>query len=360
VKRVKKTSQVYFVSADRDEGENALVEKTNALIKKSGILAGIEKGDFVGLKLHFGEKENSGFIRPSVVKEAGRLCKVKSDNITMVETNTIYVGQRSNSISHLKLAYSHGFTFERTKLPIIIADGPTGRDFAGVDIDKRHVKNAKVASGIMDLDYILGLAHVTGHCQTGMGAAIKNIGMGCASRAGKLEQHSTVLPEVTEDKCTGCGLCAKWCPADAIKLNGGKAVISKEACIGCGECTVACRTEAIEIKWNESVRNLQEKMAEYAYAALKGKKTGFLNFLMKITKDCDCMAKDSDLSIVSDIGILASKDPVSIDKATIDFLNKQNDCDRLKDGYPNIDWHIQVDYAANIGLGSLDYELINL
>ncbi|MBL7069467.1 MAG: DUF362 domain-containing protein [Candidatus Omnitrophica bacterium] len=353
-------SKVYFVPADKEEGEKILVEKTNSLIKKSGILDEIKKDDFAGIKLHFGEKENSGFIRPSVVKEVGRLCKAVSDNVTMVETNTIYAGERSNSISHLKLAYSHGFGFERTELPAIIADGPTGRDFVSVDINKKHVKEAKVASGIMDLDVILGLAHVTGHCQTGLGASIKNIGMGCASRAGKLEQHSTVLPEVTADKCIGCGLCIKWCPANAIKLNNDKAAISKEACIGCGECTVACRTEAIEIKWNESVQNLQEKMAEYAYAALRGKKRGFLNFLMKITKDCDCMAKENDPSIVSDIGILASKDPVSIDKATIDLLNNLGNCDRLKDGYPNIDWNIQVNYAAKIGLGSLDYELINI
>ncbi len=355
-----KKSRVYFIRASGSEGEKALAKKANSLIKAGGLLDAIKKDDFVGIKLHFGEKENSGFIRPSIVKEAGRLCSESSRNTALVETNTIYVGERSNTISHLKLAYSNGYTFERTGLPIAITDGLTGRDFVNVRIDKKHCRNAKIASGIMDLDFILSLAHVTGHCQTGLGAAIKNIGMGCASRAGKLEQHSTVLPEITAAKCVGCGLCMKWCPANAISLYGEKAVIDPKKCIGCGECTVVCRQEAIEIKWNESAVNLQEKMAEYAYAALLNKKSAFLNFALKVTKDCDCMAKDSDPPVAHDIGILASADPVSIDKATIDLLIKEAGCDRLKEGYPNIDWNVQISHGAKIGLGSLDYELVRL
>ncbi|NQT07281.1 MAG: DUF362 domain-containing protein [Candidatus Omnitrophica bacterium] len=355
-------SRVYFVPASYDEDDKTLAEKVSKLVKMSGIVEGIAKDDYVGIKLHFGEKDNIGFIRPSLAAVVGDLCKERSQNCAFLETNTIYIGSRSNTISHLNLAHSHGFTYANTGLPIVIADGITGRDHVNLKIDKKHIKEAKIASGIIDFDYIVSMAHVTGHCQTGLAASIKNIGMGCASRAGKLEQHSTVLPEITKEKCLGCGLCIKWCPKDAIKLVKKKAVISKEECIGCGECTVACRVGAIEIKWNESIHNLQEKMAEYAYAALKDRRKGFMNFAMHITKDCDCMAKDEP-TITRDLGILASLDPVALDKATMDLLIKDAECDRLrdaKDGYPNIDWNIQLEYSAKLGLGNLDYELITV
>ncbi len=354
-----KKSKVYFVPTTDNEDEKSVAKKVGALTERSSILKEIAKDDFVGIKLHFGEKDNTGYIKPPCVKEIVGVCKSCSDNVALIETNTIYAGARTNAISHIKLAHSHGFGLEATGAPIVIADGATGRDFINVEINKKHFKEAKVASGVMDFEYILGLAHVTGHCQTGLAAAIKNIGMGCASRAGKLQQHSNVLPEITESKCTGCGICIRWCPADAIVLKNKKAVISKDNCIGCGECTVACRVWAIEIKWNKEIRTLQEKMVEYAYAALSARKSGFINFLTKITKDCDCMAKD-DPRIVPDIGILASSDPVAIDKATTDILIKKTGCDRLKDGYPNIDWRIQLDYAEKIGLGNLDYELVVL
>ena len=347
---------VYFIRAKADEGQDVLAKKACALIKQSKIFSDISKDDFIGIKLHFGEKDNTGFINPRVVKDIGKLCKARSRSTCLIETNTIYRGARSDTISHLNLAYSHGFNYKNVELPIIISDGLTGRNFVSIKIDKTHTKEAKIASDIIDFQYILSLAHITGHCQTGLGGSIKNIGMGCASRAGKLWQHSTVLPEVAQNKCTGCSLCTKWCPANAITLHNKKAVISKKKCIGCGECTVACRREAIGIEWNESVHNLQEKMAEYAYAALGNKKKGFLNFLIKMTKDCDCMAKD-DPRIQPDIGILASKDPIAIDRATIDLLIKEAGCDRLKEGYPNIDWNIQLEHGSKIGLGNLDYEL---
>ena len=234
-------SKVYFMPAADAESEESIAGKAKTLIEKSRLLAPVGKDDFVGIKLHFGEKENNGFIRPSTVREIAGLCRRASKNTALVETNTIYVGARSNSVSHLMLAYEHGFGYENVGAPIIIADGMAGRDLVSVDIGMKHFKQAKVASAIMDFDYLLGLAHVTGHCQTGLAACIKNIGMGCASRAGKLEQHSTVLPEITEARCTGCGRCLAWCPARAITLSGKKAAIDGGKCIGCGECTVACR-----------------------------------------------------------------------------------------------------------------------
>ncbi|MFH1753719.1 MAG: DUF362 domain-containing protein [Candidatus Omnitrophota bacterium] len=355
----KKKSSVYFIEARGEEGETRLADKAKRLAEESGILSELSDKDFAGIKLHFGEKDNTGFIKPGIVKEIASLCASRAKHTALIETNTIYVGARSNTLSHLDLARSHGFCHDKIGVPIIINAGVTGRDFVSVKIDKKHLKEAKVASGVLDFDYILGLAHVTGHCQTGLGACIKNIGMGCASRAGKLQQHESVLPEVAEVRCVGCCVCIKWCPASAITMREKKAHIDKKKCVGCGECTVACREGAIDIKWNEDLKNLQEKMVEYCYAALLGKKKGFMNFLIKITKDCDCMAKD-DPRIIEDIGILASSDPVAIDKATTDILIKKAECDRLKEGYPETDWRIQLEYASSIGLGSLDYELITI
>jgi len=352
-----KNSKVYFVPAENGDDLNRLAGKVKALITSSGILSGVDARDYIGIKLHFGEKENTGFIKPPIVKEVAKAALTHSKETALIETNTIYIGERSNTISHLRIAREHGFTFDEIGVPIIITDGVAGRDFVDIEINKEYVKKAKIASGVADFDCLIGLAHVTGHCQAGLGGALKNIGMGCASRAGKLEQHSSVLPGVTAETCIGCGHCLKWCPAGAIKMDAMKAVINPEECIGCGECTVACRAGAIGIKWDESVENLQKKMAEYAYAALLGKKKAFINFLIKITKDCDCMAKD-DPRIVDDIGILASSDPVAIDAATIDLLLKAGGCDRLKEGYPEIDPKIQLEHASKIGLGNMKYELV--
>ncbi len=352
-------SKVFFSPVKKSERETDVREKVKGLARKSGLLDVISKDDFVGIKLHFGEKGNTGHISPAYVREIARLTKKRSLNTALIETNTIYVGSRSNSISHLTLASMHGFNYNRMSVPVLILDGVTGRDFIEIEVNGKHLSRAKIASGIMDFDCIVSLAHVTGHCQTGLAASLKNIGMGCASRLGKLEQHSKAIPRVTAAKCTGCGLCRKWCPAGAIEAAGETASINAEKCVGCGECIVACRVGAIEIQWNETLSNLQEKMVEYAAAALSGRKRAFMNFLIKITKDCDCMAKD-DPRITPDIGMLASEDPVAIDKATTDLLLKHADCDTLKNGYPQTDWKIQLEYAASMGLGNMDYELISI
>jgi uncharacterized Fe-S center protein len=186
--------------------------------------------------------------------------------------------------------------------------------------------------------------------------------MGCASRAGKLEQHSNVLPEVSTAKCTGCGECIKWCPACAIEMKSGRAGITHSKCVGCGECTVTCKAGAIAIRWSETVKALQEKMAEYALGvakALTPQRMYCLNFLTHITKDCDCMAKDEP-PICADLGIAASDDPVAVDQASVDMLLAANRSDIFKKGYPDIDWSVQLKYAESIGLGSTKYELENL
>lgn len=355
-------STVYYIRVEKGEETSSISDKTIRLLRKIPNLGLIKKGDFVAIKTHFGEQDNIGHIKADIIKHIGEFLKEKSDRIFVTDTNTLYRGLRSNSIEHIKLAHKHGFDLAHIGIPVIIADGLKGRSVTIIKISGKHLKSVKIASDIVNSDFLVCISHMTGHMQTGFGASIKNLGMGCASRAGKLEQHSNVLPSVTNDKCTGCGTCIKWCPANAIKIEGGKALISQLRCIGCGECTVVCEVGAIEIRWSESIRNLQEKMAEYALGvtrAIGRDRMCYVNFLTHMTKDCDCMAKDEP-TICDDVGIMASVDPVALDKASVEMIIKANNKDIFKIGYPNIDWAPQLDHAEAIGLGKKEHKIEEL
>jgi uncharacterized Fe-S center protein len=311
-----------------------------SLWQKLDIDPSIEKTEFVGLKLTFGEEHNSGYIKPEWLSGLIAALREKTENLFIVETNTLYREKRSNSVGHLHVARSHGFDLNTLGIPIIIADGLRGRDMQNVSIrGGEHFENVKLAKGICESDRLIFLSHVTGHCQAGLAGALKNIGMGCASRQGKLSQHSRTLPEVTVEKCAGCGECMKVCPANAIGLKKKKALLVKERCIGCGECTVACDYGAIEIKYDESIVKFQEKMVEYVMGVKK--------------------ALDSNMACVNflcNIGIVAGLDPVAVDKASLDLIGE----DVFKDIYPDIDPMTQIRYAEKIKLGSSLYELLEV
>jgi uncharacterized Fe-S center protein len=353
-------SVIHWVPASRKEGPKALSQKAEALYLRLGLNEKIEKETFVALKIHFGEKGNTGFIQaPWLEGLVGQLRK-KTKRAFFTDTNTLYVGMRSNAIDYVALAADHGYSLGKTGLPVFIADGLIGENDEEVKVGLKHVKSAKLGAGIVHSDFLLCLSHLTGHVQSGLGAAIKNLGMGCAARAGKLEQHSEVHPRINSKHCTNCGICLDYCPAEAISQRDGSAFIMDDRCIGCGECLVVCKAGAVKMRWGEDSALLQEKMAEYAFAVqsrFKGK-IGFLNFLMKMTKDCDCMSKDQP-EIVGDVGIAASLDPVALDKASADLVIKSAGKDVLRAGY-DIDWSHQLQHGAKIGLGSLDYELIEL
>ena len=353
-------SQVYFIAADRGEDPETVSGKVGKLYLALGLDVKIEKDAFVALKIHFGEKGNTGYIRPEWLEKTVYRLRQRTDRAYFTDTNTLYVGRRSNAIDYTRLAGDHGFSLEKTGLPVHIADGLIGEDDEEVAINLKRVKSAKIAAGILHADFLICLSHLTGHVQTGVGAAIKNLGMGCASRAGKLEQHAEVNPRISPKYCRNCGICLDYCPAGAIIQKNGCAVILDDKCIGCGECLVVCKAGAVKMSWGEDSAKLQEKMSEYAFAVwsrFRGK-IGFLNVLFKITKDCDCMAKDQP-QIVEDIGLLASVDPVAIDKASADLAIKHGKKDVFRKGY-DVDWMTQLRHGAEIGLGSLDYKLIEL
>ncbi|MDH4271562.1 MAG: DUF362 domain-containing protein [Candidatus Aminicenantes bacterium] len=353
-------SQVYFVPGSGKEAARRLSEKIEKLYLALGLDGNIEKDAFVALKIHFGEKGNTGYIKPAWLENLVYRLRQRTRRAYFTDTNTLYVGQRSNAVDHVQLAAQHGFSLEKCGLPVHIADGLIGEDDEEVKVGLQRVKSAKIAAGILHADWLVCLTHLTGHVQTGVGGAIKNLGMGCASRAGKLEQHAEVNPRISAKHCKNCGICLDYCPAGAIIQKNGTAIILDDKCIGCGECLVVCKVGAVKMRWGGDSGRLQEKMAEYAFAVwnhFRGQ-IGFLNVLFQITKDCDCMAGDQP-ALVEDIGILASLDPVAIDKASVDLVLEHGRKDVFRKGY-DVDWSLQLNHGVGIGLGSLEYDLIEI
>ncbi|MDP3791915.1 MAG: DUF362 domain-containing protein [Candidatus Omnitrophota bacterium] len=355
-------SNVYLTRLDSSEKDEAINKKIENLVKRSGVLNFIKKDSYTGIKIHFGESGNTGHIKSDWLKSLVSNVQSRTKNIFFTDTNVLYKeSERTNAVDHLKLSYKHGFGFDKMGVPVIIADGVWGRNFVEVEINKKRFSKVKIASDIADCDSLLALTHITGHIMTGFAGAIKNLGMGCASRRGKFEQHCGIVPDFNIEHCVGCGLCVANCPAGCISLEAGKARLDETRCIGCGECVVVCKTDALTTKWSETLANLQEKMVEYAYGAVEilDRKLGYINFLTNITGDCDCLAKDEP-RITHDIGILASDDLVSIDKASADLLNNMGKQDIFRARHSEIDWTVQLKYANELGLGNLDYKLIEV
>jgi uncharacterized protein len=366
-------SKVYFTDL-RASYKSNLLNKISALLECVDLKRMIRPKNLTAIKLHFGEKGNTAFIRPVYIRQIVNYIEALGAYPFLTDTNTLYVGTRGESVSHLKTAVENGFAFSVVNAPIVIADGLRGTSSRAVRIDKEIFKTAYIAGDILDSDILISVAHFKGHDVAGFGGSIKNIGMGCASRKGKLEQHSGLSPKVRKKRCLGCGDCVDYCAHQAIVLRDNKAFIDKEKCVGCGECIIVCPNMAINIRWNTDSALFQKKMVEYAFAVLKNKKKKavFLNFLVQISPACDC-PPFNDMPIVQDLGIMISKDPVAIDQASVDMVNQQTglngSClnnnlnrgeDKFRGIYPDIDWSIQLDYAQDIGLGSRDYKLIHI
>jgi hypothetical protein len=324
--------------------------------KEAGFNKNLEKNACVGLKIHFGEKGNKSYLKPPLLLPLVKFLKEEGAVPFLFETNTLYRGKRMNAIDHINLAKSHGFG--RLNIPIIIGDGIRGNDYIEVEINKKHFSTCFLAYSLKDIDFLLVLSHFTCHMLTGFGAAIKSVGMGCASRKGKLAQHSQVSPEIQKDKCVVCGICADNCPVEAIERRDKYFIIS-DKCIGCAQCISICPQGAVKIVWSEDYELLGEKMVEYAFACTNKVKTAYINFCLYITKECDCMNKE-DKGFIADYGVLFSWDPLSIDKASVDLLLQREKKDILKEVHPKINYLHYLQYAQELGLGSLDYKLIEI
>ncbi|MBU0757365.1 MAG: DUF362 domain-containing protein [Nanoarchaeota archaeon] len=319
----------------------------------------VKTGDFTAVKVHFGELGNKTHVDYRYAKEIVKKVKSCGAKTFVTDTNALYKGNRHNSVDHLENARAHGFTHENLDCPVIIADGLHGHSSCEVEINKKHFKTVKIGSEICEADSIIFSTHFKGHMAAGFGGSIKNICMGCASRAGKQQQHSSIKPEVEQEKCIKCRACGRYCPEDAITYEEGPALINQDKCVGCNECVAACPTGAIEVRWDSSRSDFQEKMAEYAYGGIFGKRVGFINFLFNITKDCDCFS-DAGKPIIDCIGVLASTDPVAIDQACLDLVKKRTGKDNIFEELHGFDNTVQLRHGEEIGLGKREYKLIHV
>lgn len=351
-------SKVYFLKTNLKEFSNnpyILVK----FLEKIGFFSLFEGKSLVGIKMHFGERKNLGYIKPQLIKPVIKQIKQRGVNPFLFDTTTLYRGRRMNAVDYFNLAFFE-HNFKLLNIPVIIGDGLKGNDSVEVEIGGKHFKRVKIASLLRDIDFLLVISHLTGHILTGFGASLKNLGMGCSSRAGKMEQHCEVAPSVNHQLCIRCARCIEVCPSGAISWKEKKIYIDNDLCEGCAQCISVCIPRALTIVWSENYTLLQEKMMEYVQGVLKiSPQKFFLNFCMFITKECDCISKE-EKGVCLDAGILASEDPLSIDLASIETVNQINREDVFKRLYPQIDYRHQFKYARKIGLGEDKYELIFL
>jgi uncharacterized Fe-S center protein len=330
------------------------------MMGEAGLLNIYQSGDLVAVKLHFGEKGNRPPIPPEQVRVFTELIRKQGAEPFLTDTCVLYKSQRDNAVKHLRLIQNFGFTPGKTGAPAIIADGLAGNDEKEIKIPGQIFSSVSIAAAAAQSTGLMILSHVTGHLGTGMGAAIKNLGMGFASRKGKLRQHSGMKPRISASVCTGCRICLNWCPANAISMQDKIAEIDPEKCIGCGECLTVCRYYAVKHDWRTGSHELQRRIAEHALGVVisKRNKAAYFNFLTSITKDCDCIGKNQE-PLFPDIGFCLSNDPVAIDAISLDLIQDHTGKPLNELAYPIDPWE-QIRHGETIGLGSSKYELFTL
>lgn len=368
-------AKVYFTNLRTRNGDN-LLTKLQRLIKKAGIGDIDFKNQYVAIKIHFGEPGNLAFVRPNYAKAVADVVKELGGKPFLTDCNTLYVGGRKNALDHIDSAYGNGFVPYATGCHVIIADGLKGTDEALVPVEGgEYVKEAKIGRAIMDADIFITLNHFKGHEATGFGGALKNIGMGCGSRAGKMEMHSAGKPHVDETSCIGCGKCSKICAHEAAVVRDRKASIDHSKCVGCGRCIGVCPQDAVCAASDEANDILNCKIAEYSKAVLQGRPNFHISLVMDVSPYCDCHA-ENDAPIVPDVGMFASFDPVALDVACADAVNAQQPvqnsllgeaiehdhehCDHFTAVSPETNWKSAIEHAVKIGIGTAEYELITV
>ena len=367
-------SKVYFADLRADMHEN-LQQKLTRLMKTAG-MGDIDFQDkFVAIKLHFGEPGNLAFLRPNWARTVADFVKERGGKPFLTDCNTLYVGGRKNALDHMDSAMLNGFNPMTTGCQIIIADGLKGSDEVEVPVaGGEYVKNAKIGRAVMDADVFISLTHFKGHETAGFGGCLKNIGMGCGSRAGKMEQHNAGKPHVAEKYCIGCGQCRRVCAHGAPIIENGKAHIDHDKCVGCGRCIAVCPKDAVQINWDESTTNLNYKIAEYTKAVVDGRPCFHISLVIDVSPNCDCHS-ENDMAIVPNVGMFASFDPVALDMACVDAVNAQTPLrgsaandehakahvhDHFQRLHPDTNWRSCLEHGEKIGIGTRDYELIKI
>ncbi len=361
-------STVFFVSLRAESKTTSLIEKLRRAFKATNPEKIFQKNDIIAIKTHFGEPGNTGFVSPIYFHPLVDELLYLNTKPFLTDSNTLYVGQRANSVDHLKAANRHGFSYSTFQIPTIIADGLLGNDVVEVVVNLKHFKTIPVSSSCYFASSFLVVSHVKGHMGFGFGGALKNVGMGMIGRMGKYRIHSSTKPSQKLENCISCSLCIPVCPGNALSLGSDNIInIDYEKCIGCGACIPACPQHVFRFDWDKASKTMYEKLAEACLGVLKGKKSVFFNFLIDITPDCDC-ASWSDSPVAKDIGILISRDPVAIDQASLDLLKTTRPLhpsalrdeikeDPLSNLRPQLHPQTLLDYANFIGLGNKKYQL---
>ena len=372
------TANVYYTDFRTKLGEG-LPTKLKRLIRAAGIGEIDMDNKFVAIKMHFGELGNLGFLRPNYAKAVADVVKELGGKPFLTDCNTLYVGSRKNALEHLYCAWENGFTPMTVGCPILIGDGLKGTDDVEVPVNGEYVQNAKIGRAIMDADVFISLNHFKGHEMAGFGGAIKNIGMGCGSRAGKKEQHHNGQPSVHQDKCVGCKSCMKECTNQGLAFDETtrKMHIVTENCVGCGRCIGACNFDAIDFSSWAAVKDLNCRMAEYAKAVVDGRPNFHISLIVDVSPNCDCHA-ENDAPILPNIGMFASFDPLALDQACVDAclacdplpnsqlsdnMAKPDFCDHhdhFENSTPDSEYKTCLEHAEKIGIGSRNYELVFL
>lgn len=354
-------SLVYYADLPERSSLRERCAAARLLLERVPLQEVIARNDRTAVKIHVGEKNNQTHLDPAIVRVVVERLKELGASPFLTETSTLYKGERSNAIDHLRHAFAHGFTYEATGAPFIMADGLFGNTEIEVKIPGSLFTSVNIAREVVFADSLVAVSHATGHVELGLGACLKNLGMGLASRMGKLRQHSSIKPYVDREICTFCMKCLRWCPVDAIVEHDGKALVVEERCIGCGECLAVCRFDAVQYNWGTQSADLQRRVAEHALGAVADKrdKCLFINFLCDMTRDCDCI-NSAQQPLMPDAGIVASLDPVAVDQATLDLSRERTGMSLAEKARPALDASVQLEHAERIGLGSRSYGLVRL
>lgn len=366
-------SKVFFTDMRCKVG-TSLLQKLEKLLRRAGMDQIDMDSKYVAIKMHFGEPGNLSFLRPNFAKTVADMVYACGGRPFLTDCNTLYVGRRKDALEHITAAYENGFTPLSTGCQILIGDGLKGTDEVDVPLpDGIYCKSAKIGRAVMDADVFISLTHFKGHEVTGFGGAIKNIGMGCGSRAGKMAMHCNGKPIVDSKLCRACGTCLDYCAQGALSRGEDrKAVIDQEKCVGCGRCIGTCNFDAIANDFDAGSRDLNGRMAEYTKAVLDGRPHFHISVVNQVSPFCDCHG-ENDIAVVPDLGMFASFDPVALDQACIDAVNaapiietsilaerERTHDDHFTDVHPTTDWRSQIEHAVRIGLGSSEYELIKV
>lgn len=373
-------AKVYFTDFRTKAFGDGLPTKLKKLIKKAGIGQIDMEGKFAAIKLHFGELGNISYLRPNYAKAVADVVKELGGKPFLTDCNTMYPGSRKNALEHLQCAWENGFSPLSVGCPILIGDGLKGTDDISVPVSGcEYVKEAKIGRAVMDADVFISLTHFKGHEATGFGGAIKNIGMGCGSRAGKTEQHSSGKAQIDETLCRGCLTCQKECANDGLEFDEEtkKMQVNLENCVGCGRCLGACNFDAISFDFNAAVELLNCRMAEYTKAVVDGRPCFHISLVVDVSPNCDCHG-ENDVPILPNLGMFASFDPLALDQACVDACLKAEPIpgsqlaeNMAKEGFmdhhdhftnctPESEWRTCLAHAEKIGLGTREYELIKI